>query len=352
MKVLILNDLHLGVRRVKGTTPESRLAMENWMFNTLEGLLEELEYDAVVVAGDLYDKRTVPEHVILRTIKTFNQHTSSGGAVIMLGNHDEEGRASVNDNTISSAEMTEELLTNSMLVKGAPMRFDEKIYLIPHMFNQEEFDKAVEDCPENCFMICHCNVDSPFAVGDSSLNLSKEQIKTLKEKNVIVIAGHEHIQRDLDNVWIPGNQIPTSISDLTNCEEKVCYIIDTDTLGVEVFTVFNARSYSPDGSRRVMEGLLKEYDYKTLLSGGIANFPFIKISGTCATEEWPDVLRAYSKLRKESEAFVISNKVEVPAYTVGSISEKEVTDFNVVDLLISAIDEEFREEVKDVIKIN
>jgi len=351
MKILILNDLHLGVRRVKGATPESRLAMENWMFNTLEGLLEELEYDAVVVAGDLYDKRTVPEHVILRTIKAFNQETRGKRVVIMLGNHDEEGRAAVKDNTISSAEMTEALITNSMLVRGEPAVF-EGLYLIPHMFNQEEFDKAVEDCPENCFMICHCNVDSPFAVGDSSPNLSKKQIKTLKEKDATVIAGHEHIQRDLDNVWIPGNQIPTSISDLTNCGEKVCYIIDTDTSGVEVFTVFNTRSYSPDGSRCVIEGIYKEYDYKTLLSGGIANFPFIKIAGTCTTEEWPDVLRAYSKLRKESEAFVISNKVEVPAYTVGNISEEEVTDFNVVDLLISAIDEEFREEVKNVIEIN
>ena len=337
MKYLLLNDLHLGVKRQAGATPESRLRMESWMFRTLESLLDQGDYDHILIAGDLFDKRTVPEHVILRTVEILKN--TGKRVILILGNHDEHGRSVTTDNTISSAEMVAALLPDVLLVKGKQENYD-GMYLVPHMFNQAVFDQAVENCPGDCYMVCHCNIDSPFAVGDNSLNLSMSQIKTLKEKGVSVIAGHEHVSRELDNVYIPGNQIPTSISDLSSCSKKLFHILDTDTMGLETHKVFTVKS------------LYKEYSYEELLRGDVADYMFIKISGQCSTEDWPDVLREYTKLRKRSEAFVISNKAEPQAYTVGDVKKEEVTKFNVVDLLIEAIDKEFREDVKNAIEIN
>ena len=40
MRVLILNDTHFGAHRGAGATPESRKAMEDWMFMTFTSILE------------------------------------------------------------------------------------------------------------------------------------------------------------------------------------------------------------------------------------------------------------------------------------------------------------------------
>jgi DNA repair exonuclease SbcCD nuclease subunit len=314
--------------------------MEDWMFMTFTSILDGFEYDAILIAGDLYDKRTVPEHVMLKVIHTLNSVSQEKPIVIMHGNHDEGGLAGVKDSTISSAEFTANFVQAAELVKSTPEVWN-GMYLIPHMFNQEEFDRAVEDCPGDCFLVCHCNIDSPFAEGDTSLNLSTNQIRKLKERGVAVIAGHEHVTRSFENVFIPGNQLPTSVSDCQGCKEKVLYIVDTETGGIEENEVF------------FTDRLYKECNYKDILQGyNPESFLFIKISGECTTEEWPEVLRAYAAMRKKSDAFVISNKVQVAAYTVGDVSVEKVTKFNVVDLLIEAIDEEFREDVKDAIKVD
>jgi hypothetical protein len=313
---LILNDLHLGVKRSGGTTQASRLALEEWMFQQFESLLD-IPHDRVIITGDLFDTRNVPEHIMFRVIRALQSEDS----VVVLGNHDLGG---INDHTYSSAEFVA-ALSGSVTV-SVPVGFS-GMYIIPHLFNQAAHEEAIANVPNDCILLTHCNVDNNFASGDHSLNLSADEMKILAEKNVRVLAAHEHIPRAVGPVTIIGNQFPSSVADCLGDVDKRCAIIEDGEISF-------VKTWDKSDFIEMRYDEIIPTDCK-----------FVRITGECAVSEYPAIIRDIAGYRKKSEAFIVACSVK-PLTTVQEAGEQEVDQFNIVELLMGQIPEEFKEDVK------
>ena len=63
--MLIINDLHIGAKRVAGTTPESAAKLRNYLLDAYARLLGL--HDDVLVNGDLFDTYNIPLSDLLNT---------------------------------------------------------------------------------------------------------------------------------------------------------------------------------------------------------------------------------------------------------------------------------------------
>jgi len=314
VRTLIINDTHLGVSRQAGTTRDSKISLEAWMLQEFKKLFE-VPHDNVIILGDLCDSRNVEEHIMAEVI-----HILKGeDAFIVAGNHDLGGK---NDHNISSAQFIAKMsgsrwIDEPTVVNGR--------YILPHLIDQAAFDKAVQECPDNTIMLCHANIDSPWAHSDHSLNLTLQQIVELEKRGVDVISAHEHAKRDYQGVTILGNQFPSSISDCLG-GDKFCHILEGDEL-TEILT-WDCKSNFYQGP-----------DVPT------DHYDFIEITGECELSEYPTVVKSVGELRKDSSAFIVKNSVKVREFTA-EVSKDEVTKFNIVEMLLEEIPEEYREEIK------
>lgn len=328
MKVLILSDLHLNPRRQAGTTLHSREAMEEWILRMMEHSIEVISHDIVVINGDLFDRKSVSEKTLLRVYNILKDQE----VILVRGNHDSN---SMEFGNICSLELLGSLLPKCTLVYDKPYSTTEGLYFIPHCFNQEEFDKCVEEAPEFHYIFIHANNDNHFSLeADHSLNLSSTQKDRLEEKGCTVFLGHEHsAAKEGEDFHILGCHAPTSIADCLS-GNKYAYVLDTNTDEIE-----KHETWSQD------EGYI-EMDCHDIYH---SDTEFIRIVGTCTSEEYPEVVRNISKLRKESEAFVIGSKVDVQVDEVNKVVNEDVTNFNVISLLLGMVEEEYKKEVESCV---
>ena len=84
MKDLIISDLHFNPKRQGGTTMESRVAMEDWMFERLKKTLT-IPHDRLIIVGDLLDKESVSEKTLLNLYAILQREKA---VIILRGNHD------------------------------------------------------------------------------------------------------------------------------------------------------------------------------------------------------------------------------------------------------------------------
>ena len=94
MKFLHLSDLHIGLKLKNRDLKED----QEFIFKRIAGLASEQKPDAIVIAGDIYDK-AVPSAEAVETFDSFVTllRESCSGAVIMMisGNHDSAQRVNV-----------------------------------------------------------------------------------------------------------------------------------------------------------------------------------------------------------------------------------------------------------------
>lgn len=316
MKLLILNDLHLGVKRQGGTTKASREALSVWMLQRFANLLA-IPHDHLLIAGDLFDKRNVDEEVMDQVIELLQPRPCS----IMLGNHDLDG----NMGGMSSAEFVGRRVRAEVIKE--PCELFEGVYVIPHLFNQGAFDKAIEEVPDYRIVVTHCNVDNYFANGDHSLNLSLPQIMEFEKKDCEVLAAHEHHQRQYHNVVVIGNQFPSSVADCLSWPKRAAVI---DGGKISFVETWDGRDYIDLDWRDI-----KQTEHK-----------FIRVSGECQAAEYPAVISKIKELRRASDAFVISSAVKPQVKEKELLTKEEVTNFNILQLLLETVDEAYKEEIR------
>jgi calcineurin-like phosphoesterase family protein len=295
---------------------ESRVALEEWLLDRFENFLNKTPHDRLIIVGDLFAKRSVSE----KTIKRVHGILKGRNVVLIRGNHD-----SVSDKygEISSLELLAHLL-DCKLVFNSPELTDD-YYIIPHMFNQEQFDQALSEVPNNVSVLLHCNLDNPFAVGDHSLNITDSQVKEISAKGCDIIMGHEHTARDLydGKVKVLGCGWPTSIADCLGGSKRAL-------LGGRSITTWGATDY-------------REVHHEDPFIDIDSNF--ISIVGECTKAEYPSVVKRVAAFRAKSDAFIIKNNVKVLESEKSEINQ-EVTSFNVVDVFINEIPSEYKERVQ------
>lgn len=355
--LLVLNDIHLGVQRLAGTTLHSANQLRSWMFSELKRFLgQHLDKD-VLINGDLFDGFTVDAATILKTYEILSQWivASDGNLVLARGNHDYQPKAE----KISSFDLLAGILESrhplSVTVVTEPTLIcpDRRFLVIPHMPNQDLFDEALVDAAENegQLIFLHANYDNHFAVqSDHSLNVSEEQARSLMARGNRLFFGHEHQRRVLFNgdVYIAGNQWPSSVADCLShgpAQQDGCkyaHVIAED--GVVPVKTWDGINFA-------------QIDWERLQAGDFPDpeiFQFIRVTGVADAAQGEEVVQLISKLRKTNEAFVITNAVKVGGVEgldeLADTTFEAIKSFNVLEALLEQLDEREQATIKELLE--
>lgn len=320
MHLTVLNDGHCGAIRGAGTTDASRWALRKHLLQGLKNLLPDT--GDLLYLGDLFDTNNVPVADVLHVYLIFDEWLTSHPTAKLYnaaGNHDE----SKTSNVLSSFQFLGALLTRRFPDRYIHIEKAGKTipygYVIPHIRNQDLFDHELTKVPQCQTLFLHCNYDNNFAVqSDQSLNLSPSQVEALPVDNVVI--AHEHHHRKVGKVWIPGNQVASSVSDWLPAVDKFC--VTVSKLGLE----FKAVAVRADEYIDMDFSQLEETDKK-----------FIRVSGKAEPEQVNAIMTKVNKLRAAVDAFVIANAVTVASdeglSEVFSSNLESLQRFSVIDAL-------------------
>jgi DNA repair exonuclease SbcCD nuclease subunit len=319
MKLDVFSDLHIGAIRTSGTTVTSSLALRNYSLSSFEDLVYYSVQADCLLNGDIFDSYSVPLTDLLGCYNILSDWLVRTSKVLYIsnGNHD----LSKDSSKLSSVEFLSALLVENfgperVVVINEPTLTPHG-YVIPHLLNQDVFDAALAATPKCDVVYLHCNVDNNFATqSDHSLNITSTQLLALPCK--YVVCGHEHHRRDVGKCILPGNQIPTSISDCLHTQAKYyCSVED----GKPTLHLVGE-----------IEAWYKEIDWRNPVE---SSAKFIRFIGNAAAEEGVAVANTIANYRKESSAFVVGNAVKIESVDDESIAEslESVKAFDVMGAL-------------------
>lgn len=355
---VILNDTHLGVKRAAGTTPVSSVRLRKWLQGRFAEFVQNLEED-LIINGDLFDGYDVDKSDVLFCLHTLSFFAKKHTLYLVAGNHD----LSKDSNKLSSFEWLAEVLKvmhpdNVVLIMEPTWIAHQFQYVIPHLVNQQALDDAIayllEDivpsaerqlCPIK-FCLFHANYDNHFAAqADHSLNVSQEQALALIAAGVMPVFGHEHPKRVVSlgdgDVLCTGNQWPSSVADCIGSKGKFAHRLRADGNYESIPT------WTPDDCT----AYYAEIDWRDLDQPIAADPGFLRVTGEATFEDAAEVVSAVSRLRRQSDAFVITNAVKVAkAGDDMELAENaEVAQkLDVLNLLFGLLSEKETARVKEV----
>jgi DNA repair exonuclease SbcCD nuclease subunit len=351
MKTLIVNDLHEGVQRSGGTTLASAAALRAWAHERhreLLGLAVKHKADVVIVNGDLSDAYDIPlgEGLeVLSAAKDFLDANPDKELVWVLGNHDLSKDSSRLGIVAFLGTILEGWFPERFRLVRKPVDRGD-FYIIPHMVNQDQFDLALSQVPDGVkYLLLHCNYDNTFAGAlDHSLNVSRDQVRKFRDRNIKVILGHEHQHRTLmnGNLIIVGNQFPTSVADCLphgdgqKDGKKYCLLIDSE--GDREAQVQHIETWSADDP----DGWFEQVDWQELTGVTEDGRGFVRVAGEATATQAADVIKAISAFRQRSQSFVITNAVKVEGVESSQeelLTQEDIRQIDVIALLLELLEE-------------
>jgi hypothetical protein len=352
----VINDLHLGVTRVAGTTPASAAALRNNLQESFYRLVNQHLDKDIIILGDLFDSFTVDAGEIWSTFSTLSSWLDSSAGmgtrlILVAGNHDWAPRGAQVSSFHLLAAILETLCPSRVRIVDTDHGLStvaERIYVIPHVPNQDLFDielnKALE-LPDG-YLLLHANCANFFAEkSDHSLNVNEDMLAKLAKKHRVLFA-HEHLHRELawsKTVTVLGNQFPSSVSDcLAHGEgqkdgKKYAHVIESDLGLTRIETWSEAGSYA-------------EIPWTEL--GEDDGDEFVRVVGQATAAQAADVINAISKYRQRSAAYVVSNAVEIEGIAgvdeLATASLESVRAFDVLGALLEVLDPEEAKVIREV----
>lgn len=355
VNALLLNDIHVGVVRTAGTTLGTRAAIQQYLLDSMSNIIWEYINHDLIINGDLFDGYEVDSGQMLAVYLMLHDWLIKNPERIVhlvRGNHD----IAKNSQRTSSFSLLCALLTTSFSdrVKVYNDKFEQighKVWVIPHCVNQDLFDIELEKAEiavtdegkEPGYLLLHANFDNNFAIeSDHSLNVSEEWARKLTKLGWTLVFAHEHQRRTAmaGQVIITGNQWPTSVSDcLTHGEaqkdgKKFAHLIQT----TEDFI-------SETKEVRLTPTLMPTWDAATDFA--VMNWTdldpnteckFIRIEGNATAADAADVINTVARYRQKSDAWVISNNVNVAGIAgVSEMAKVNVESLKRVDVLASLL---------------
>ena len=327
----VINDIHIGAIRSAGTTTASQQALRKYILSSFQKLLPT--GSDLLILGDLFDSYSAPMQDVLTTFEHLSDWLHENQTATLYnaaGNHD----LSRTSNVMSSFQFLGRLLSRQFPTRYVHIEQPTTIpygYVIPHLVNQDAFNQALEAMPKTRRLFLHCNLGNKFAeTADQSLNLSLPVLDTLPCEEVIL--GHEHKYRIVNKAVVLGNQIATSVADWLGPDK---YYADLD----EVTHLYRC-AYKQDE--------FIQLDWKELR---VTDHKFVRVIGNATAEQAFEVVSAINKFRKQSEAFVLSNAVDVTADdgSVFSANLESVKAFSILKSLKESLTEKEFDKVKEFI---
>lgn len=343
MKLLVLNDVHLAVNRVAGTTRESVAAMKAYAigkFRDLLNLAVAHKCQSILINGDLTDQYLVPLAEALEVYEILDDFMGSNPGISIgspLGNHD----TSTDSTKLGTVAFLGLLLSmkygERFKLISAPAQFVGGVYVIPHVVNSDVFNLELSRVPEGTrWLALHSCFDNKFAAeAEHSLNLDRAHAKALTDRGIKLVLGHEHQGRESlgGKVLIVGNQFPSSISDCLHNDAKRALIIN----GAE-------HEFIPTWSAdQEADGWFARIDWRELADIEEEGRGFIRVEGEASAEEAAEVVRAISAFRAKSKSFVVANAVKVES--LGGMDDiaqsiEDIRAVDVIELLLEQLEED------------
>lgn len=298
MSLKVYNDTHCGVIRSSGTTPRTQWELRQWNLDLFESLFVQAPHDDVMILGDLFDTFSVPLNDFWRVYQVLSywlERNPQATLYLVAGNHD----LSKTSTTMSSfhllCAMLEHQYPNVRAVLEPMMT--PYGYVIPHLPNQDLFDAALAKVPECETLFLHCNYDNNFAAeSDQSLNLTKEQAEQVPAKYIVI--AHEHQTKVVGKrIFIPGNQLPTSVADWLGTDKKSYLQVEQGKEPALVPWLEPA-------------GIFECVDWR---EPELVSAKFVRLEGTASAEEAQEVVEAVARYRQQSQALVVTNAVRIQA---------------------------------------
>lgn len=355
--MIIINDLHLGVNRVSGTTPQSREDLRTYTFEQFSSLLDNANGHDLCILGDAFDSFEIPARDWLEAymlLSAWCANNLSKTLILVAGNHD----VSLKGNRVSSFEtlgtVLDQQFSNTDVVginESVQVFLDEgKVFIVAHHTNQDLFDltlgKVLMDVRRGDHVLFHANYHNPFAErADHSLNVSEEQALEFTKKGVTLVFAHEHAHRheiphatpaDGGSVVCLGNQIPTSISDCLGNNSKFYW-----SLGHGGLTKTECW---------MAEGNYEAVDWRDLNQDSPAKF--IRVVGDAVNAEAAQVIDAIHRFRQKSHAFVITNAVKIEGIAdIESLPDtfEAAKKFDVMEFVYGQLNEAEAEVIRKII---
>lgn len=313
--MLIINDIHIGFRRVGGTTPESQEALRSRLVSVVSQIIQQGLDDnepELVILGDLFDDFEVSMRDWLDTYILLYRWLWTGRRLTLVaGNHDHSPRA----NKVSSFQA---LATALREIQGVGDLVDvigidkwdvngDGVAIVAHCSNQDLFNQNLDEVLEVNgvkALLLHANFDNKFAAQtDHSLNVSREMAQRFIDKGVTLYFAHEHQARTEmgGKVVVFGNQFPTSIADCLGNTKKFYHYL---TRGTDLVPV---SSWSKDD----WEHGFAEIDWRALADLEEAKTGFVRVTGEATSAEASQVINVIAQFRQRSKAYVITNAVAI-----------------------------------------
>jgi hypothetical protein len=207
---------------------------------------------------------------------------------------------------------------------------------------QLELEKvlAMEYPPEYLFL--HCNYASPFlAHSDNSLNLTEEMAQKLAALGITSVLGHEHQARAAlkGKVVLLGNQVSSSVADCLNNNTKHAHVLRDGVLTkVETWNKDSEAGYA-------------EVDWQDLATA--PERAFIRVAGKASAAQASDVINAIAAFRQTSQAFVVTNAVQVAGIAeIADLPEQfeAASAFDVLDFIKKHLDADEVAVVESLLK--
>lgn len=261
MKFLHTGDLHIG----KTVHEFSMLKDQNAILDQIADIVEEEQVDALLIAGDVYD-RSVPPADAVRVFDAFVERIWALGAELYVinGNHDSAERLG-----FASALLKKQGLMIASDLQGKPCFFDRedaagkvRIHLVPFQ-RSAGLIKAVQmaEKKENAYniLVAHAFVTDGREKLEGSASESGWQVGTVDAVDVSVFdgfdyvaLGHLHGSRQVGDgrVYYAGSPLKYSFSEC--CQEKGVYLIETGEKELKV----TKRVLKPLHDMREIEGEL------------------------------------------------------------------------------------------------
>lgn len=339
MNLTIINDTHLGVNRQTGTTPQTQKDLSKHIDLRFWNLVYLADGSDLLINGDLFDSSEVGKIIEFQTyvvLKTWCQRNSNNKLFLAAGNHD----LSKSSDKISSfnnlTAYLEDTVENMIIIKDEHREIYPNVFVIPHVMNQELFDSELKAVllKQPKYVFLHANFDNKFAAQtDHSLNVSAAMAQRFAAVGCELIFAHEHNKREVGNVHIIGNQIITSVADCLDTDAKQYLKLDNQGLHYQVYEQVADR--------------FAEVDWT---SADVPDKDFIRIIGQADYEAASDVIARVRKIRQESNAFVVSNAVEIKAITGGAVADmQDIRNYDIAKLVDERLPEPLKVRFQEVV---
>jgi DNA repair exonuclease SbcCD nuclease subunit len=331
MALIIYTDPHLGVTRTGNTTPRSRQLLRDSICNTLDDILMmKGADDHLICLGDLFDSYSNSEAIISEGMQVVARTD-----LTLAGNHDVVADA----DKVGSLGLIAEHYPDKVCMAPFNQPFadgmtigDVNVVAVPHVTTQTLFEESLDmaahlmtdkqiDLSLPSVLCLHCNLESPHALTETSLNLTKERAEELLGTFGYIFCGHEHQPRDLfdGRLIILGNVHPTGFADIS---DKRIAILDAS--GVRFQQVWGKdENYA-------------EWDVNEDPPLDSTDAQFVRIKGSVPSENIAQVSKAVNRLWKTSPG-LLALRSEV---TVDDIVQEQQDDGATAETLPSLIAKE------------